>query len=330
MKYVAGSTTLHDTLNPKIWTEDNQLREDVKIKLNEVVDAFAEQVDIPLTIIDAQIVGSNASYNYNEHSDLDLHCIVNYSRLDADPTIVEAFMWAEKKLFNDEYNVKIRGIEVEVYVEDVHSTVMSNGIYSLFNEEWIKFPEPIEAVVDDAAVDAVVSELVPDITIALNSTSVEEVDDMIDRLYVIRHNGLATDGEYGIGNQAFKEIRNRGLLDQLKDRQYELKSEDMSIAASCKVTASSYSSDWVNDKLWTHQLMLDDESCFLRLCECRSRKADILKLAKYMYRCNKAHTAEDCVNRAETWVTDWNNQPEHALTSEEFNSYVEEVEEEGR
>ena len=40
---------------------------------------------------------------------------------------------------------------------------------------------------------------------------------MIDRLYLMRHNALAVDGEYGKGNQLFKEIRNSGLLDKLKN-----------------------------------------------------------------------------------------------------------------
>ena len=40
---------------------------------------------------------------------------------------------------------------------------------------------------------------------------------MIDKLYIIRKEGLDTEGEYGPSNQLFKEIRNAGLLDNLKD-----------------------------------------------------------------------------------------------------------------
>lgn len=234
MVSIEASLQIHDQLNPKIWDEDNMLREDVKEKLNEVVDEFADSIDIPLTIIDAHIVGSNASYNYTDHSDLDLHCIVNFARIDADPSVIEAWLWAQKKIFNDDYDITIRGINVEVYVEDVGANTMSNGIYSLFEDEWIKFPEPIEAVVDDAAVEERVAELRPQIEELLNYGSLNEVEDMIDDLYMIRKNGLAVDGEYGVGNQTFKELRNEGLLDQLKDRVIDLRSDELSIFGSTR------------------------------------------------------------------------------------------------
>lgn len=229
---LAASFELHDRLNPKIWNSDNMLKEDVREKLLEIVDEFAASIDIPLSIIDAHIVGSNASYNYTKYSDLDLHCIVNFRRLDADPTVVEAWMWAQKKLFNDQYDISIRGINVEVYVEDVGANTMSNGIYSLFENEWIKFPEPIDADIDDVAIDNRVDELIPEIHAAIDSGDLEVVEDMIDKLYLIRKNGLAVDGEYGIGNQTFKELRNQGYLDELKDAVLDLRSDELSIFSS--------------------------------------------------------------------------------------------------
>lgn len=226
---IQAAFELHETLNPKIWGKDNKLLPDVKTKLDEIVYEFAKSIEVPLTIIDAHIVGSNASYNYTDQSDLDLHCIVNFARLDADPIIVESWMWAEKKLFNDEYDISINGINVEIYVEDVGSNTMSNGIYSLFEDEWIKFPEPIEADVDQEAIDIRVADIEIGIQDALDSNDITDVQDIIDELYLIRKNGLATDGEYGVGNQIFKEIRNRGYLDQLNDKVAELRSQELSI-----------------------------------------------------------------------------------------------------
>lgn len=226
---ILASVELHNTLNPKIWNEDSTLREDVKVKLNEIVDEFAESIDIPLVIIDTHIVGSNASYNYTDHSDLDLHCIVNFSRLDADPAIIESWLWAEKKLFNEEYDISINGINVELYVEDVGSNTYSNGIYSLEEDKWIKFPEPIEAEIDNQAIELAVRELIPEIEDVLQFDDLEEVQDMIDRLYMIRKNGLATDGEFGVGNQTFKELRNEGYLEKLKDKVLQLRSSELSL-----------------------------------------------------------------------------------------------------
>ena len=232
MQKIEAAFELHDRLNPKLWTKDNKLLPDVKEKLDEIVYEFAKGIEIPLTIIDAHIVGSNASYNYTDQSDLDLHCIVNFARLDANPAIVESWMWAEKKLFNDEYDISINGINVEIYVEDVGSNTESNGIYSLFQDEWIKFPEPIDVEVDQEAIDSYVDDLKVEIRVALRSDDIENVQDTIDQLYLIRKNGLAAEGEYGVANQAFKELRNLGYLDKLKDKITQLRSKQLSVPSN--------------------------------------------------------------------------------------------------
>jgi hypothetical protein len=46
---------------------------------------------------------------------------------------------------------------------------------------------------------------------------------------MIRHNGLAIDGEYGKGNQLFKELRSAGLLDKLKNSLNDLLSNRLSL-----------------------------------------------------------------------------------------------------
>ena len=99
-----ATAEFHDILNPKIWSSDNQLLEDVRDKLIEIVNEFVDFVDFDIRVIDAHIVGSNAAYNYTQYSDLDLHLIVNYDSFDASNQIVELLMWSQKKLFNDTYD----------------------------------------------------------------------------------------------------------------------------------------------------------------------------------------------------------------------------------
>ena len=52
---------------------------------------------------------------------------------------------------------------------------------------------------------------------------------MIDMLYLIRKNSIAADGEYGKGNQLFKEIRSVGLLKKLKDAYSDAVSKELSL-----------------------------------------------------------------------------------------------------
>ena len=56
-------------------------------------------------------------------------------------------------------------------------------------------------------------------------------------MYIIRKNSLSVDGEYGKGNQIFKEIRNTGLLDELKDALTKSKSKILSLESYKNIEA---------------------------------------------------------------------------------------------
>ena len=77
----------HDTLNPKLWSNDKLLPE-VKTKIIEIIDEFISTIELDIKILDARIVGSQASFNYTEHSDLDVHLITNFSTMDASDEIL--------------------------------------------------------------------------------------------------------------------------------------------------------------------------------------------------------------------------------------------------
>lgn len=222
--------TAHDTLNPKIWDRENELLPDVRSKLIEIVEEFKEYVsnDIEMNIIDAHIVGSNASYNYTEYSDLDVHIIVNFEMMGDCSEILQSYCDAERSSFNDKYDISIHGVNVEIYVEDIKANTVSNGIYSVYKDEWIKYPEKLDNI-PDIDLDPELSETIANVREVLNSNDLDAVKDLINELYLMRKNSLSTDGEYGKGNQIFKEIRNKGLLDELKDEMYRLTSQELSL-----------------------------------------------------------------------------------------------------
>ena len=56
--------------------------------------------------------------NYSsEDSDLDIHIIVDENKLDCDPELYTLLYGAYRSLFNKNYNITIKGIPVEIYVE---------------------------------------------------------------------------------------------------------------------------------------------------------------------------------------------------------------------
>ena len=65
-----------------------------------------------------------------------------------------------------------------------------------------------------------------------NEDKIKKIDDFINDVYKMRSDSIASDGEYGKGNLVFKELRNRGYLDKLRDLKVELETDDMSLTES--------------------------------------------------------------------------------------------------
>lgn len=57
----------------------------------------------------------------------------------------------------------------------------------------------------------------------------EKIEQLISDLYKLRQESIKKDGEFGIGNLVFKEMRNLDYLDKLKDELVRLESKDLSL-----------------------------------------------------------------------------------------------------
>ena len=214
-------------LNPKLW-EDKKLKRDVREAIIDIVSEFMDNLIIPVEILDVRVVGSNASYNYTEHSDLDVHIISNLELVGSPTEIVQALYNSERSNFNRTHNIKIKGIDVELYVEDVNSSVTSNGIYSVIDDIWIKEPQMVKE--RSVKIDKKeLHDLVNSVKSVLADGDSNDIKDCINMLYLMRKDSIAIDGEYGVGNLLFKEIRNRGLLNALKDKYNEMISDELTL-----------------------------------------------------------------------------------------------------
>ena len=85
------------------------------------------------------------------------------------------------------YDITVKGQEVELYLEDVNTTSITNGIYSLQKDEWIKVPKKLEPKV----IDILDTQLYKDLLTEYNSLSDDEVETFIDKLYMLRKESLA-------------------------------------------------------------------------------------------------------------------------------------------
>ena len=230
---------MQDTLNRKLFNENDMLYPEVRQKLLEIVSYFVDNAELNIDVLDIYLLGSNASYNYNEHSDIDLHIVTNFENYDAPIDLVSTLFNSLKSNFNNNYDIKIKDLEVELYIEDVNTSTTSNGIYSVLNNNWIKFP--VKDNVETPDVSDAASKLVAKCNDVLQNGDYNDVSNTINQLYMIRKNSILVDGEYGLGNLIFKHIRNIGLLQGLKNKQKELKQDDLSLKE--KISKAVYTSD---------------------------------------------------------------------------------------
>lgn len=225
---------LHQELNPALFAGD-KLKPEVRDRLLEIVKEFTSTIDdgLDYKILDVRLVGSQAGYNYTQYSDIDLHLVVNLAQICREcPEIVQYLFDAKRSRFNSNYDITVKGIEVEIYVEDVRSSARSNGIYSVESDEWIKFPTR-DSVVSTDDIDwssnEKYQETVNEVNSSLHSGMSDDIQEMVNKLYMLRKQGLESDGESSEGNLIFKQLRNEGYLDKLKDMYYELRSKELTL-----------------------------------------------------------------------------------------------------
>lgn len=225
-KKLNESIEVHEELNPKIWNSDNTMKDDVYQKLLEISNEFIKYIEIPLNIVDIEVVGSNASYNYNENSDIDLHIIVNSEVNYVDPEILRMLYNSKKNSFNDNYDLSIDDIPIELYIEDVKDGNATNGRYSISKNEWVVFPKPITYEIPD--ISETLNEYETKCNEALTGNDAQAILDLVNDIYMMRKLGLADEGEASVGNLVFKELRNQDMITKLKDHYYDLRSNELS------------------------------------------------------------------------------------------------------
>jgi hypothetical protein len=243
----------HDTLNPKLFDSSNRMSPVVREKLLQIAEDFKQSLGIEIpNLVDITVSGSNAAYSYTPMSDIDLHLVVDLPDADNDQTYRELFD-AKKFQYNEQHDYKIKGFDVELYVQNANEEHISQGIYSVMNNSWVKEPQAITAEYDEVSTRAKYEQLKYLIQKALFAKDYDLASRLRQTIKKYRQVGLQTTGEFGPENLAFKALRSNGyikklydLLNDLRDREFSLESSeqrlteiDMSPGALKKFSASN-------------------------------------------------------------------------------------------
>ena len=230
----------NDVLSPVFWTKKTdksgkvswEFDQRVRRKLLRIANEFFEKFDGILKqkdIVDVQLTGSLSNYNYTPLSDLDVHVIVNLEGIDDDnPKILKSALDGIRFVWNLRHDIKIRGYDVELYVQDAKEPHTASGLFSLLNNEWIKNPIFDPPEIDEVDVNMKADSLAYEIdqieTKLLVTTLPSNAKELYKRgiklkekIQKMRKESLSKDGEFSIGNLAFKKLRNEGYIEKLID-----------------------------------------------------------------------------------------------------------------
>ena len=208
---------------------NNKLNSRVRLRLLDIADDFIDTLAVNwVKPKDVVFTGSLANYNWSKYSDIDLHVILDYSKVYKKKEFVEDYFNAKKEMWLNEHpKLKIYGFPVEVYVEDSEGDNTSSGVYSLYKNKWIKEPDDFQnAKLNEKYIKEYAAKLMTQVD-KLETKQKKEKDEhkietiqiqlknVYDKVKKLRTEGLKKGGEMSSGNIIFKILRRAGYIDKI-------------------------------------------------------------------------------------------------------------------
>jgi predicted nucleotidyltransferase len=207
-----------NVLNPALW-DNEQFDAKLRAAFIRIAKHFIEFLDVPVKVKDITLTGSNVNYNWTPHSDIDIHVVLDYSKINKNTDLVANLMRAKKSIWNNNYPLQHDGMDIELYAQDDTDAPAGAGVYSLLHDKWIVKPDSEKVTVKDADIIAK-SEPFAYMIDNLNANQpnvLSRIKALIYKLRKFRQCGLDKAGEYSLENLAFKRLRTSGHLNQLKN-----------------------------------------------------------------------------------------------------------------
>lgn len=225
----------HKELCPKIWDVSEEaggqfrIKPEIREKLMAIAKDFWSSLKLEVKVIDVQLTGSLANYNWTMASDLDVHIIIDFAEVNPDIELVRKAMDGQRFVWNLRHPVVIKGHDVECYIQHKDAQHRASGLYSLLRDRWISVPFYNPPVVDEMDVkekSRVIMKEVKEIKARSKSATGEKARELLDylerfkaKIMADRKFGLydTKAGEYSVENLVFKELRKNGTLEEIID-----------------------------------------------------------------------------------------------------------------
>jgi hypothetical protein len=236
-KKIVRSFKSKDSLTPQIFDTSEKkikMRDDVRNRLIKISDEFIGSLSIEFFIHDIVLTGSLANYNWSQYSDVDLHIIIDFEDTNYPVDILKEFFDAKKNVWNEKHNIKIKGYDVEVYVQNIEEPHVSSGVYSVLNNKWVIEPKKKDPQIDDKMILIKGEEYAKKIDDLIKKSKkidvINKIEQLRKKLKSFRQSGLENGGEYSYENLTFKLLRRNGYIKKLLDLKNSSIDKKLSIA----------------------------------------------------------------------------------------------------
>ncbi len=235
IEFNTGLLKPKDSLFPKFWIE-GVLSPIVARKLMKIADEVIKSLDLRVDVEDVIITGSIASYNWHEMSDIDLHILLDFEKIDDNFDLVKRMLDQTRINWNKKHDIRIAEKEVELYFQHHEEPHESNGIWSLEQEKWLAEPVRLNPEIDiqttEKKAEAIAQQIEHLSDVFKNGKFKETYEyarKIKDKIAKMRQSGLSDEGIYSPENLAFKMLRNAGYLERLSSTKIEAYDKMMSL-----------------------------------------------------------------------------------------------------
>lgn len=225
-----------NTLSPSIF-ENSKMKKEIRNRLLEISDDFINSFGVEFFIHDIVLTGSLANFNWSEYSDVDLHILIDMSELGENTSlttiIMKEFFDAKKDVWNKNHEIKIKGFDVEVYVQDLNEPHISSGVYSILHDKWEIEPKKETPNIDDRKIlekgEEFAKKIDSLVSFGPKPENLPKIKELRKRIKKFRQSGLETGGEFSYENLTFKLLRRNGYINKLLKLETEIKDTKLSI-----------------------------------------------------------------------------------------------------
>ena len=236
----SGTLRPKPTLFPKIW-KNNSINPIEARKLVQIADEVIKSLELDVEEEDVIITGSISSYNWHKNSDIDLHILYDFSKINEDVSLVKKMLDQTRINWNKKHNIIIAGKEVEIYFQDSIESHEANGIWSLQLERWLAAPVKLDPDIDMRTSEKKAMALAESIDHLFELYRNKEYKEVYEysgkikeKIARMRKSGLEDEGIYSPENLAFKMLRNAGWLEKLSTIKIEAYDKMMSVTLESK------------------------------------------------------------------------------------------------